>query len=78
MLTNAFIIAALALSAIIMIESVILVILITKVAMRNKVSGKKTSNCTKLNTVALFLLAAFPTGLLAACIVLFIEVALLL
>lgn len=78
MLTNAFIIAALALSAIIIIESTISVILITKIAMRNKVSGKKTSNGTKLNTVALFLLAAFPAGLLVACIVLFIEAALLL
>lgn len=71
-------ITALVLSAIIMIESVVLVILITKLAIHNKTAGKKSSGRTRLGAVALFLLAAFPAGLLAACIVLLLEAALLL
>ncbi len=71
-------ITALVLSAIIMIESVVLVILTTKLAIRNKTAGKKSSGRTRLGAVALFLLAAFPAGLLAACIVLLLEAALLL
>ena len=78
MLTNAFMITALVLSAIIMIEAVVLIILITKIAMRNKAAGKKSSGRTRMGAVALFLLAAFPAGLLAACIVLLLEAALLL
>ncbi len=78
MLTTAFMITALVLCAIIMIESVVLVILITKLAIRNKTAGKNSSGRTRIGAVALFLLAAFPTGLLAACIVLLLEAALLL
>ena len=78
MLTNALIIAALVLSAIITAEFVVLTILINKIAKRNKAAGNKPSGTTRLNTAALFLLAAFPTGLLIACIVLLLEAAFLL
>lgn len=77
MLTNALIIAALVLSAIIITEFIILSILTAKIATRNKSAGKKTSGNTRLNAAAFFLLAAFPTGLLIACILLFAEAALL-